>query len=164
MPPGGHVPVYRNFTLQPGYVESTRLCVIEVCHLGGFATIGEALADLKARLRAFLEHGVRLPKCCAGYLESNPEFTYCPKCGQGLHREDVEDEHVADLFWRIPERTLDGSFDFLEFMEEGGWVIGRFDDESEAPCFVQGVTRYMRDDDGFCEGAYPDGTSWRNRE
>ena len=159
---------YYNFELRPGYVESTRLGVIQARHDEGFVTLERAMEHLRLTLTSFLSSRPKPVKACC--TKAPEKSRYCSECGTRLDTlKGVDPEDVADFFMTIPRMTLDdaGSTGLASHMEAAGWHLDGYHEDMPV-VRVRAVGRWMaRDatagDRPYMEGTYPDGSEWNSR-
>lgn len=156
---------HHNFVLQPGYVESTTLAEMSVSHDEGFDTIPEALTHFRDTLKSYTEANVKSSrKCCVASMK-NKKARYCDQCGYQLKRTVTPAEN-ADYFQKMMIMSIDTASDVgvYDHFEAAGWHLGHFLHGISTSCYIQGFYRWLEEEGAWCEGTYPDGTLWNNRD
>lgn len=154
---------YRDFEIQPGYVEDARPCTMEVSHAEGFPNVADAMEHLRVTLGKWVERLENERNSCC--RKAPPGFKFCSECGRPLAQKEPSPYQVQELFFSLFMTTCDelsgsGLYDHLE---QEGWVLGTLSPEGGdgPPVYVEAVGRWMgRDEDEkpYMGWKLPDGT------
>jgi hypothetical protein len=164
---------YRQFRINFGYVEDTRFFELSVEHDQEFATVVEAIEDLRQTAAGYLrqeeeeaQRRVKKNKCCAS---ADPFCNFCPTCGTKLvPSSKVGPYEISKFFDDLHSADYDSYHDALTYFEERGWNLGWYNRASEPPVHVRGAGRWMArenaDDIPFMEWTLPDDTDGNTYE